>query len=643
MVFFRHNSRLLEFRRPFGAAVCGQLVEIEAEISGDLAARAQLRLWLGNDERLLPMIREGDRARASFHAPDHPGLLWYSFLIHCPDGQCLQYGANSGESALYMHEPPSWQLTVYAPAFTTPRWFCQGIAYQIFPDRFRRSSWEDFRARAQYHAGKNRFLRLHDRWSDPIHIAPSPGQSVYAPDDFYGGDLNGIREKLPYLVSLGVTVLYLNPIFESASNHRYDTADYHRIDPILGGEEAFRALCAEAKAQGLRLMLDGVFSHTGADSRYFDRYGRYEDLGAYESKDSPYYGWYRFTKYPDEYDCWWRFPSLPNVNELEPGYQAFMLGEEGVLAHWAGAGAANWRLDVADELPDDFIRAARRRLKRLDPESVLIGEVWEDCSNKLGPEGRRAYVDGDLLDGAMNYPFAEAVIDFLTEKIGAHALNDLLQTQRERYPKPFYEACLNLIDSHDTVRALTALSGAPERNALTRVQQAAFAPGDENTALGRRRLMLAAAIQMAMPGVPCIYYGDEIGMAGMADPFNRAPYPWGQEDAELLEVYRRLTGARRDLAELKQGYCRMGALTPDVFCVIRYTGRAEDISVLLVNRGRSDQCVTLCPAHLGEGPDADKPVPLGGSLIDVLTGDSLVCGGILETVVPPLTARLYTR
>lgn len=643
MVFFRHNSRLPGFRTPFGAVPCASRIRLSAELGGDQDIEVQLRLWRAGSEERLPMARENGRVWVELDAPDQPLVIWYSFILRLADGQTLHYGADSGEGRLYTHEPPSWQITVYDAAFTTPQWFREGIVYQIFPDRFRRSSWEDFRERAKYHTGLGRFLRLHDRWSEEIDILPSPGQSVYAPDDFFGGDLAGIREKLPYLASLGVTALYLNPVFESASNHRYDTADYHHIDPILGSEADFLVLVEEARSHGIRLMLDGVFSHTGADSRYFDRYGRYDGTGAYQAPDSPYRSWYRFSEYPERYDCWWNFPALPNVNELDPGYMDFILGEHGVLAHWAWAGATSWRLDVADELPDDFIRALRANIKRSDPDGVLIGEVWEDCSNKQGPEGRRGYVDGDLLDGAMNYPFADAVIAFLTEKIDAHGLSERLLAQCERYPKPFYEACLNLLDSHDTLRAVTALSGAPERNALPREQQQSYAPSPEDAALGRQRLILAAAIQMCMPGVPCIYYGDEIGLGGMADPFNRAPYPWGREDADLLHAYRLITGARRHLLELKSGYCRMGALLPDVFCLIRFTDKVKDLSVLIVNRSRTAQKVELGANQLAEGPDADKPLILKGMLVDVLTGETLAAGNTFRCTIPPLTARLYTR
>jgi 4-alpha-glucanotransferase len=202
----------------------------------------------------------------------------------------------------------------------------------------------------------------------------------------------------------------------------------------------------------------------------------------------------------------------------------------------------------------------RRRVKQNDPEGVLLGEVWEDCSNKYGPQGRRGYVSGDELDSAMNYPFTDAVIRFLTGHIDAYALDEALQTLREHYPKPFYDACLNLISSHDSIRAATALAGAPDRNAVSRKMQAAFRPSELEKQKGYRRLVLAAALQMALPGVPCVYYGDEAGMTGMADPFNRGTYPWGAENPETMAAYQALMHARRDVLSLKRGLCRMGAL-----------------------------------------------------------------------------------
>ena len=636
-----HHSRLLRCRNPQGAVPCGTTIRFAADAWGDDGATVSLRFWRnGGGERFYEMRREGGRVVADVPMPDIPCVLWYFFVIHTSEGQTFFYGADSGEGMFVMHEPQSYQVTVYDGAFSTPAHLREGIAYQIFPDRFKRSSWEDFYNRARYHTGKGRFLRLHDRWSEPLCIEPSPGQRYYSPDDFYGGDLAGIREKLPYLASLGVTLLYLNPIFESPSNHRYDTADYNRVDPLLGGEDDLHKLTEAAKGYGIRVMLDGVFSHTGADSRYFDKLHRYDDVGAAESADSPYYGWYRFTKYPDEYDCWWGFPTLPNVDELNESYCDFITGENGVLRHWANAGATSWRLDVADELPDEFIRRIRKRVKQDDPEAVLMGEVWEDCSNKFGPEGLRGYVYGDELDCAMNYPFTDATIAFLTGRMDANGYNHAMQRLREHYPRPFYEACFNLLGSHDIVRPATALSGAPDRNALNRSQQRAYTPLPEDAARGKRRLVVATALQCALPGVPCVYYGDEAGMTGMADPFNRGTYPWGNEDAALLSAFRALLQARKCTPALSRGLTRMGALSPDVFAVVRYLPDGSNVAVLLLNRSEQPVPATLRPASLAEGPDADVPAPLSRRFFDALTGEPLDATEEITLTLPPVTAKL---
>ncbi len=643
MITFRHHSRFLSFRRPQGAVPCNTSVTIEAELGGDSSAHVQLRLYnqLGV-ESFFELTRAGDRVHGEIPMPEVPCLVWYYFIIRTGDGRTQYYGADSGEGRLESHAPRSYQITVYDGAFTTPAHWREGIVYQIFPDRFRRSSWEDFRERAKYHANLGRFLRIHDRWSEDICYTAAPGAEDYEPNDFFGGDCNGIREKLGYLASLGVTTLYLNPVFESASNHRYDTADYHRIDPIFGNEDEFAALCAEAREQGIRVMLDGVFSHTGSDSRYFDKNSRYEDLGAYESNESPYRKWYRFVGDSKQYDSWWGFPTLPNVNELEPGYTEFITGEHGVLSHWAGTGATSWRLDVADELPDEFIRILRRRLKQNDPEGVLLGEVWEDCSNKYGPEGRRGYVNGDELDSAMNYIFTEAAISFLTGRTDAYALDHVLQTQREHYPRPFYEACLNLISSHDIIRAATALSGAPDRNSVSRKLQAAYHPNEQDQQKGFLRLILAAALQMALPGVPSVYYGDEAGMTGMSDPFNRGTYPWGAENEAVFAGYSALMRARKESDALKRGLCRMGALSPEVYAVLRWLPENGETALLLVNRGERAQAVTLHPDDMPQGADGESPVSLDKTLTDVLTGETLTPeNGEVQTLLPPMSARLY--
>lgn len=644
MTAFYHHSRLLRCRAPQGAVPCGTPVRLCADCALPEGASALVRLWEeGKSESFVPMTLDGCTAAATVVMPDRPCLVWYFFVLRLPDGETRYYGADSGEGVFSFSEPRAYQITVFDGAFETPKAFREGVAYQIFPDRFRRSSWEDFHARAQAHIAKGRHPRLHERWSENAEYLPAPGQSHYAPDDYFGGDLQGIREKLPYLASLGVTWIYLNPIFEAASNHRYNTADYLCVDPFLGTNDDFAALCRDARALGIRILLDGVFSHTGSDSRYFNKEGAYPEKGAYQGTDSPYYDWYTFTAYPDQYDCWWGFPTLPNVRELTPSYAGFIAGEAGVLAQWAKRGAAGWRLDVADELPDDFIRLLRSRLKAIDPEQVLLGEVWEDCSNKFGPEGRRDYVDGDLLDSAMNYPFSEQVVGFLTGKQNASALQAGLGLLREHYPKPFFDACLNLLSSHDNIRAQTLLSGAPDRRTLSREQQAVWRPTPESARLGRLRMIPATAIQVAHPGVPCVYYGDEAGMTGMSDPFNRETYPWGGEDQPLQEKMAKLLRARGACRALREGRCRMGALAEDVFALLRWTDDGKSCALLTVNRAERDAVCRIAADAFPEGPDGETPVPLAGAYQEVLTGAHAVFSDSIDVTVPPVGAQLWIR
>ncbi len=613
----KHDSFDLTYRAPFGAVAAGTPVRLAIELPAQEAS-ARLRLWR-DGERIIDGARAGDMVEFCF-TPERSGLIWYYFIIDTPEGR-LYYGGAHGRGGLFDHEPPAYQLTVYDD-YATPAWFNTGIAYQIFPDRFYREGRGGL-PRLQYHEEMGRRTVTHEDWREPVMYTPAPGQSVYQPCDFYGGDLNGIASKLDYLQSLGVTCIYLNPIFESPSNHRYDTADYLTVDPVLGGTDALRALAAACNAQGMRIMLDGVFSHTGADSVYFDKRGVYGG-GAYMSKSSKYYEWYEFYSYPAVYRCWWGFPTLPEVNELTPSYMEFVAK---VFRQYAELGITSWRLDVADELPDEFIVFLREQLKLLDPSSVLLGEVWDDASNKCCCGRARSYALGHELDSAMAYPFRSAVMDFLLCRSDAYGLYAALMAIKENYPKPFYMAQLNLLGSHDTVRAQTVLSGAPDRDAISRVEQAVYRPDEAQAARGRKRLLLAAMLQFACPGVPCIYYGDEAGLTGMADPFCRGTYPWGREDKELLSAYRAITGARTGSDALMRGECAFAAVNEDVFAVLRsYEGAS---ALALVNRAETAQAAELAA-------DAFCGAVLSGVYRDAVNGGKYACGDTLRLVLPPL-------
>ncbi|MCL2885022.1 MAG: glycoside hydrolase family 13 protein, partial [Oscillospiraceae bacterium] len=392
-----------------------------------------------------------------------------------------------------------------------------------------------------------------------------------------------------YLKKMGVTCLYLNPIFEAHTSHRYDTADYTEIDPLLGTEADFAALCKAARQCGIRVLLDGVFSHTGADSVYFNKNGRYDSLGAYQSTASPYAPWYQFQAWPDSYAAWWGFPTLPEVNEMEPSYLDFITGEGGVARRWLAAGASGWRLDVADELPDAFIETLRKAVKAEKPDALLLGEVWEDASDKISYGERRRYLLGGELDSVMNYPFRTAMLRFVRGEGGARELHNAVLDIAEHYPPPVLRLLMNPLSTHDTPRALTALAGA-DATGKDKNWQAATHLSDEARARGTRLLKLAGALQYCLPGVPCLYYGDEAGLEGYADPFNRGCYPWGKEDTELMDWFCKLGALRLALRGNAGDVLREGDYVPletDGRTVGGGDGGGNDIAVF-IRIGASD-------------------------------------------------------
>ena len=267
--------------------------------------------------------------------------------------------------------------------------------------------------------------------------------------DFFGGNLSGITEKLDFLADLGVETLYLCPIFRSAENHRYSTADYETIDPLLGTEADFRTLCDAAHARGMRVLLDGVFSHTGSASRYFQ--------DATRSQTSPFSPWYQWKHWPDDYHCWWGVPSLPTLDKDCPSCRQYLYGDENaIVRRWLRAGADGWRLDVADELPDSFIAGLRQAVEQENPNAMVLGEVWEDGSNKIAYGVRRKHLLGGHLDGLMNYPFRTAALDYLLGGDAA-AFRSALEVLREHYPPFAFHNAMNFLGTHDTPRILTVL------------------------------------------------------------------------------------------------------------------------------------------------------------------------------------------
>ena len=457
--------------------------------------------------------------------PHRIGLYWYVFRLHTEYGfRYIIPGDPYKISEVSEHPGRSWQITCYKKGFTTPQWPVGGVMYQIFPDRFYFSGEEKELERTD-------FQRNEDWYSLPVWQPNENGEITNT--DFFMGDLKGISQKLDYLQKLGVSCIYLNPIGEAYSNHRYDTGDYSKVDPILGDENDFRELCKLARERGIHVINDGVFSHTGADSIYFNRSGRYGDGGAYRDRNSPYYSWYKFNEWPDNYHSWWGFYTLPEVNETDPAFNEYINGENGIIRKYMRLGNSGWRLDVADELPDEFMENLRRSVKDENPEALIVGEVWEDASNKE------------------SYGARGAILDLCRDQDARYTMAAIMSVI-ENYPRPVLRVLMNSLSTHDTERALTIVAGEP-LNDRDRSWQAQQKLSPERRELGIKLMKVASAMQYTLPGFPCVYYGDEAGMEGYRDPFNRCCYPWGKEDEELIEWHKKLGALRAECSALWDG------------------------------------------------------------------------------------------
>lgn len=670
-----HDSRSLDYRAPFGAVQTGEEVTLSIDVSDAEVREATLQIRSDEDAEFTSIEMEASEAtdvaftagsqgaagsgdkkstqdsrcrfQAKYKVPDESCLIWYRFRIVAEDenGELTVFYCNNkeglggiGQVVESSEESTPYQITVYKLA-EVPDWYKNGIVYQIFPDRFARD--DDWRERCE---DANRSINerrvdirriIEDDWYKPgYYVRDSAKKVVKWP--IYGGSLRGIMSRLDYLKSLGVTVIYLNPIFEATSNHRYDTGNYMKIDPALGTEQDFIDLAETAHERGIRLMLDGVFSHTGADSIYFDKFGNYpqeeaaghgnylDDLstadqsaeketgpvkGAWEHEDSPFRSWYKFDKSEKwGYKSWWGVEDLPEVIEEDPGYQKYIY--ESVIPHWLKCGASGWRLDVADELPDSFIRGVRKAIKENDPDGALIGEVWEDASNKVSYGERRYYFAGDELDGTMNYPLRTLLLDYINYTITAGQAGDKFMSLAENYPKENLYGALNLIGSHDRKRVITMMA----------------ANRDYGAAVSKVKLL--SLLEYALPGVPCIYYGDEAGLQGGADPANRSGYPWGNENSELLFHYRMLGLIYDEHPVLKDGGITMlsgkDGISDDVMAFVRgYDGPSE--SELAKSASADERILVLVNRSYGSTEvDLSNVKAAGcGYAIDLLTSEEL--------------------
>ncbi len=588
-----YNSQDIFHKSPFGAVQTGQEVTFTLRLPKNLNCKTPV-LFLEADGQFeaqqYPLYAIKNTTEDSTVelfsvklSVEIAGLYFYWFDLWSNYQKLFK--DVGGEAILSTSDGKKFPLTVYNSNFETPPHALGGVMYHIFPDRFFEGNPDkpyDFRER----------IYRQDKQNPPYFWGETKSYGSLTLD-YYGGDLAGIQKRLPFLYSLGVTWIYLNPICESHSNHRYNTADYLKVDPYLGTNEDFTELCAKASVLGIKIILDGVFSHVGSDSIYFNKEGRYPGNGAFQGSKSPYRSWFHFHA-DGTYDSWWGFDTLPACDKRNPDFRKFIAGEGGVIDHWINLGASGFRLDVADELPDDFIAEIRTAVKRGGKDNLLIGEVWEDASLKEAYHVRRRYFLGEELDGVMNYPFRTAILEYLKTKDAQHFSRQIMEIC-ENYPAPALHACTTHLSTHDTERAITALAGEPvvdhDRN-----WQSGRRLSFEQFHVGIQRLKLAFVLQFTLPGIPCVYYGDEIAMQGYADPFNRGYYDWNSSETQLISLMIRLSKLRKHCSVFKSGSISFSYAKQGVLVYRRTDG--DEIVEIAVNASEKPVFVQLLGADV---------------------------------------------
>lgn len=574
------NSRKIECKSPYGAVKCGEKLSLHFPIASWVSVdKMYVFIRLGDVSTPVEMRFEKSENGFSVYTADYvfdaAGIYYYRFEMRNRDG-VWYYGRGENGESVCGENLPEWQLTVYKSSYKTPDFAKGNIIYHIFVDRFNRA--DGVKTKRKY--------RLHESFSESPEVVSADGK--YYADDFFGGNFNGIREKLDYLEELGVGIIYLSPIFKAYSNHRYDTGDYLKVDELLGTEDDFKRLLDAAHEKGMKVILDGVFNHSGADSLYFNKFGTYDSLGAYQSKSSPYYDWYYFKKFPDEYACWWGCDNVPDLNKSNKDYRTLVFGKNGVVEKWQKLGADGWRLDVVDELPIDFVNLLIKKIKSVNKDALVIGEVWEDASTKVSYGELRPYLLGDQLDGTMNYPFMNAIIAYVRDG-DEKFFKDTVQSILENYPKETVYCLMNSLGTHDTVRIINALSDV-RAHGWSKTHKLGYKLPDSEYEKAKKKLYLASVLQFTLPGIPSIFYGDEAGLQGFDDPINRRPYPWGSEDKEILAHYKKLGRIRRENRAVFSGGFNMR----DENGLVAYERTSGDDEILIaVNAGADDTTLLI--------------------------------------------------
>lgn len=595
-----------------GAFKYGDVINFEVMISRSLGARGiVMRICLDGDiDSDIPFEFASTDSLYDIYSlsldtrkicKEEYGLFYYELLLLRGDDTLFTDSYNNFDFNLSHRSSSRFRMLVYESDYTTPECFGEGVMYHIFVDRFCKGDGEDVnKIKCKSDA------RMNEDWDNGIpEYARVQGEHL-SNNEFFGGNLIGVMQKLDYLKNLGVKTIYLSPVFEAYSNHKYDTGDYFKVDSMFGGDEALDKLIFEAKKRGIGIILDGVFNHTGDDSLYFNRYGKYDSIGAYNSQSSKYKDWYFFKNWPDEYESWWGIEILPKLNHKNEECRQMITGKEGVIRRYIKKGIAGWRLDVADELCDEMLDEIRAGAKEeSDGNAVIIGEVWENACDKIAYGKRRRYFSGRQLDSVMNYPLRNAIIEFCTYGSVDGLYNTLTEIYTS-YPRCVSYKLMNILGTHDTERILTVLGSElyemDEEN--EKLAHKTLSEDKRNTAI--KFLKIAAAIQYMSYGIPSLYYGDEVGLEGYHDPFCRMPYPWNKIDGTYREDIRDYY--------IKLGKIRTEYKSPSFgeFCVVE-----KGESHLSFARKYGDELIIT---SVNRGNAIDMPIPENEVYEELITG-----------------------
>lgn len=607
---FGHGDRIdFRMKLPRALGTVSAMVNIRNDYTGEKFSEKLSFFTIENDFDIYTCTLDAEALGCEY------GLFFWFLTIESAVGEV--YGIRGGEydEIAFSQENRGMEFQFGISRFlhNPPEEMYGGIIYHIFVDRFFSSGKTTLRPDS---------VKIED-WDNGIPEYPAYPGAPIENNTFFGGDLWGVAEKLDYLLSLGVNCIYLSPVFEAYSNHKYDTGNYMKVDAEFGGEEALSHLIRECKKRKIKIILDGVFNHTGADSLYFNKFGKYDSIGAYQSRKSPYYSWYDFQHFPDKYTSWWGIDILPRINTSVKECGDYFVGKDGVIEHYAKMGIDGFRLDVVDELSDEFTAEIKSVLAKNTDNSVLYGEVWEDASNKIAYDVRKKYYMGAELDGVMNYPIRAGIIEYLRYKNDSKLRYALTEVYANS-PKRIADAQMNLLGTHDTERIITALA-ADSAEGRSNDELAVYRMSDVQYGKGVRMLSCAYLILATVPGIPAVYYGDEAGLQGYKDPFNRMPFPWKKMCRELYEQYVKTGNFRRGAAIYRKGEFRLLYLDSDILIFSReHTGRAYVTVVNNSDRIAEFNFADGAKSVFGEKirRNALRLAPISGAVITMKTSDT---------------------